>query len=430
MATGDLDLMHPPPPPPPADSGADAGKEACSICLDVVSDNADRSFAKLHCGHLFHLDCIGSAFNVKGAMQCPNCRKTEKGQWLYSNGSRPYTEINMEDWVPDEDLYDHSHSEMSFGVHWCPFSGLTRHPSSFDESDLSPIPYHDLLGQHAVFAEHAAVSSGSHHCPYVAYFGPFPSSSSFRGSVSDGSTFSSHWNSRSAASEMPTSYAFPSVDVHYHSWEQQSSLFPTASSRVPGPDQASLPSMTQRAARNNFDNPRPGSFVHPFAVGHGHGSNARSGSSIAASMFPPYPGSVARARERAQALEAYFQHPPGNSQGLHTPVMPTLRRSNGHRNMAQGDTLALSIEHGNGFYFLSSSPTAGRNFAEADNSMSNHFYAWEREQFPSFPSSESDRDPIWGLVHHQLPGAPDTGIRPASFRQRHGSERMTSQHRS
>ena len=45
-------------------------------------------------------------------MQCPNCRKTEKGQWLYSNGSRPYTEINMEDWVPDEDLYDHSHSEM------------------------------------------------------------------------------------------------------------------------------------------------------------------------------------------------------------------------------------------------------------------------------------------------------------------------------
>lgn len=56
-------------------------------------------------------------------------------------------------------------------------------------------------------------------------------------------------------------------------------------------------------------------------------------------MYPPYPGSVARARERAQALEAYFQHPPGNSQGLHTPVIPTTQRSNGHMNMAQGEQL-------------------------------------------------------------------------------------------
>lgn len=45
-------------------------------------------------------------------MQCPNCRKIEKGQWLYSNGSRPNAEFNMEDWVHDEDLYDISYSEM------------------------------------------------------------------------------------------------------------------------------------------------------------------------------------------------------------------------------------------------------------------------------------------------------------------------------
>jgi len=31
-------------------------------------------------------DCIGSAFNVKGMMQCPNCRKIEKGRWLYASG--------------------------------------------------------------------------------------------------------------------------------------------------------------------------------------------------------------------------------------------------------------------------------------------------------------------------------------------------------
>lgn len=45
-------------------------------------------------------------------MQCPNCRKVEKGQWLYANGSRPYTEFNMEDWAHDEDLYDLGYSEM------------------------------------------------------------------------------------------------------------------------------------------------------------------------------------------------------------------------------------------------------------------------------------------------------------------------------
>ncbi|KAK1388456.1 E3 ubiquitin-protein ligase RFWD3 [Heracleum sosnowskyi] len=386
MGIGDLDLM-------------DDAEKPCSICLDIVSDHGDRSWAKLHCGHLFHLDCIGSAFNVKGAMQCPNCRKIEKGQWLYSNGSRPYAEFNMEDWAHDEDLYDLSHSEMSFGVHWCPFSGLTRLPSSFDEGELSPTTYHDLLGQHAVIAEHTAVSSGSHHCPYVAYFGPFPSSSNSSGSVSDGAAYSSHWNSRSA----PTS------------------------SHVPAPDQPPIPSMTQRAARNNFDNLRSGSFGYPFAVGHG--SNARAGSSIAASMLPPYPGSAARARDRAQALQAYFQHPPGNSQGSRTPGIPSTRRASSHRNMAQGEPVASSSDQASGFYFFPSSSSAGRNFVEAENSMPNRFHAWERDQFPSFPSSQAERDPIWGPIH-QLPGAPETGVRPASFRQRHGSERMQSQHRS
>uniref|UniRef100_A0A7N0VM52 Uncharacterized protein n=1 Tax=Kalanchoe fedtschenkoi TaxID=63787 RepID=A0A7N0VM52_KALFE len=64
-------------------------------------------------------------------MQCPNCRKIEKGQWLYANGSRAFPEFNMDGWAHDEDLYDFSYSEMSFGVHWCPFNGLTRLPTSF-----------------------------------------------------------------------------------------------------------------------------------------------------------------------------------------------------------------------------------------------------------------------------------------------------------
>lgn len=62
---------------------------------------------------IFSPDCIGSAFNAKGAMQCPNCRKVEKGQWLYASGHhRSFTEFSMEDWTYDEDLYDSSYSEM------------------------------------------------------------------------------------------------------------------------------------------------------------------------------------------------------------------------------------------------------------------------------------------------------------------------------
>ncbi len=48
-------------------------------------------------------------------MQCPNCRKIEKGQWLYANGCRSLPEFSMDDWVHDEDLYDLSYSEMVNG---------------------------------------------------------------------------------------------------------------------------------------------------------------------------------------------------------------------------------------------------------------------------------------------------------------------------
>ncbi|KAL3638289.1 E3 ubiquitin-protein ligase rfi2 [Castilleja foliolosa] len=46
-------------------------------------------------------------------MQCPNCRKIEKGQWLYANGRSPLPEFSFEDLAHDEDLYDLSYSEMA-----------------------------------------------------------------------------------------------------------------------------------------------------------------------------------------------------------------------------------------------------------------------------------------------------------------------------
>ncbi|KAG5232404.1 E3 ubiquitin-protein ligase [Salix suchowensis] len=350
------------------------GSVSCSICLEVVADNGDRSWAKLQCGHQFHLDCIGSAFNVKGAMQCPNCRKIEKGQWLYANGCRSLPEFSMEDWAHDEDLYDLSYSEMSFGVHWCPFGSLTRLPSSFEEGEFSSNGYHDLLGQHAIFAEHtAAVSSATHPCPYIAYVGPIhPSSSNSSGSVSDVSSFNSHWNGPSVPSEIPSSYAFPAMDIHYHSWEHHSPPFSTTGNRIGNADQPSPPPVTQRSARTSSDlPPRSGSFVHPFLVGHGPGSSATS------SMIPPYQGSNARARDRVQALQAYYQQlQPGNSPPIRTPVVSGSRRSSSHRGMPQLGAVASSSDQ-TGFYFIPSGAT-NRNFQEAENPPPARFHSWER----------------------------------------------------
>ncbi|KAK9013567.1 hypothetical protein V6N11_041571 [Hibiscus sabdariffa] len=121
---------------------------SCSICLDLVSHAADRSRAKLQCGHEFHLDCIGSAFNMKGAMQCPVCQKVEEGQWLYANGPTPsLPEPSMEDWNPDDDDDDDDedddgpvHSEMPVRAQWCPFEEFTGVDSSSDNTETAFIP--------------------------------------------------------------------------------------------------------------------------------------------------------------------------------------------------------------------------------------------------------------------------------------------------
>ncbi|EPS59281.1 hypothetical protein M569_15526 [Genlisea aurea] len=187
---------------------ATASPVSCSICLEAVVDVGDRSWAKLQCGHRFHLgecDCIGSAFNAKGAMQCPNCRKIEKGQWLYANGCRPVSEFNMEDWAHDEDLND-----------------LT------------------------------------HPCPYFAYVAPIHSSSS--GSISDGSSFGNHWT---GPGESLNAYPFPSMEPHYRAWDQ----FFASNLQASGVDQSPISPATQRPARNGSETMRPGG-MHPFVVGH------------------------------------------------------------------------------------------------------------------------------------------------------------------
>ncbi|XP_010259580.1 PREDICTED: uncharacterized protein LOC104598959 [Nelumbo nucifera] len=399
-----------------------ASSVSCSICLEAVTDNGDRSRAKLQCGHEFHLDCIGSAFNAKGVMQCPNCRKIEKGQWLYANGSRSFPEFSMDDWVHDEDLYDLGYSEMPFGVHWCPFGGLARVTSSFEEGESPSTAYHDLLGHHAIFAEHTAASSAAHSCPYVAYFQPLqPSASSSNEGMAEGPNFSHHWNSLSGPSDISTSHGFPGLDLHYHSWDHHSPPFSPTGSRIAGADQATIPSSTLRSTRGDTEPlPRSGSFVHPYLLGHGSGP--RAGSSVVSSMVPPYPSSSARTHDRIQGLHAYHQQQPGNSPGMRAPIFSGIRRSSALRPVGP---VASSSDHTGTFYMFPSSGSSGRNLQDADNPLRNRFYAWERDRFAPFPLIPVDRESSWWGPFHQAAGGSDSGGRTSSFWQRHGSERSS-----
>ncbi|XP_051146997.1 E3 ubiquitin-protein ligase RFI2-like [Andrographis paniculata] len=411
MGLGEIDLFD--------DAGGKAAAPmsvSCSICLEAVVDNGDRSWAKLQCGHQFHLDCIGSAFNVKGSMQCPNCRKIEKGQWLYSNGSRSLADFSMDDWAHDEDLYELSYSEMSFGVHWCPFSTVTRLPSSFEEGEFQSRSYHNLLGHHAaVFAEHNPASSTTHPCPYIAYLGPVePSSSTSSGSIPDGPSFNGHWSGPSLPSEVP----FPTLNFSYHDWDHLPPF--SASNRTSNPDQLPAPSMTHRAARNGSDVPRQG--MHPFIISHSSGGRAPG--SLTSSILPTYPNAVAPSRDRPPSIQPYVQQPPGppTARSSHTP---SGRRSSSHMGLAQVPSMASSSDQSSGFFFFSPS-SSSRTYQEGENlPVHDRFHGWEREQrqqtgfLQSQSQSQADRDSIWGPFHPPTSG----------FRMRHGSERMPSQNR-
>ncbi|XP_074320921.1 E3 ubiquitin-protein ligase RFI2-like [Silene latifolia] len=382
---------------------------SCSICLEYVTDIGERSWAKLQCGHEFHLDCIGSAFNIKGAMQCPNCRKIEKGQWLYATSCRSFTDF-VEDWAHGEDLYDLNYSDI-FGIQWCPIPAFSR-PPSFDEGDIPSTAYQDLLGQHAVFAEHSAVSSSAHQCPYVAYYGPLHSSSSNSVVSADGLNFSNQWGCPPGPSELQSSYTFPAVETQYHGWEHHSMPFSATSSRLGGSDLPSAPSVHQRSSRANADLSRSGSFVHASAMNHSSGS--RVGSSATSSMVPPYPGSAARARDRVQALQAYSQ-PPNTSLPMRTPMLHGSRRSN-HQGLSQVGPLPPLSDQTGGLYIFPSG-TSSRSFSELENPS--RFHGWERAQFPSSLSTQLESDSNW------VPGPGHN-----SFHHRYGSEQTPSQSRS
>ncbi|KAL0787396.1 hypothetical protein Bca101_003642 [Brassica carinata] len=387
------------------EEGDGFGSVACSICLDTVAKDGDRAWANLQCGHQFHLDCIGSAFNAKGVMQCPNCRKVEKGQWLYANGCRSHPEFNVEDWVHEEEIYDiGSYPEMVKTLVTLSLPKLLEFTGAHLEAQrVFPRSIHDLLNQQAYFTEPPAAPTAGHPCPYVTYIGPVHSSSSSSAGVtgvSDSPSFTSHWNTGSSG-EVPTPYGFP----HYHGWEYHSppptppQHFSPSVPHVGSPTHPTPPPASARTSRANGSDvirPRPPQFMRPSY--HGHSSSGRAGSSLASvPRTPPFPGSNVRTRDRTQALQAYYQQSTAQS---HQPDSPIVSRGpvfpSGPR-PSRGSASSSSDQSGGGSRFL-------------------WFNIWEREPYmqpqQAYQVNQMEREPsIWASSFNEGGG---------SFHQRHG----------
>ncbi|XP_012474959.1 E3 ubiquitin-protein ligase RFI2 isoform X2 [Gossypium raimondii] len=355
---------------------------SCSICLDLVSDTGGRSRAKLLCGHQFHLDCIGSAFNMKGAMQCPNCRKVEKGQWLYANGSnRSLPELTMEDWNLDDDYYEPVYSEMQFRAQWCPYGEFTRIGSSSEEVESPSTTYHEIHGHHAIFAEHAAASSVAHS--YVAYVGPLPSTTLRNSDSVDDPNFNRHWNILSGHNEIFIPHAFPTIRIQYHSWGRHSPNFSISNSHIGNTDPASVPAAALRSSNGEPDaSTVPRLFGHPFPFEHG--SSSRGGSSFVSSVFHHHPGSGAHTHDRTWPSLAYYrQQHRFNQQRFNRPGVPALVVP-GIRGVAPMTPAVPQPDQTGGFYIYPRSSSSGQNLPEAESSYPNNYIALERERLSHF----------------------------------------------
>ncbi|MBA0826500.1 hypothetical protein Goarm_011345 [Gossypium armourianum] len=321
---------------------------SCSICLDLVSDTGGRSRAKLLCGHQFHLDCIGSAFNMKGAMQCPNCRKVEKGQWLYANGSnRSLPELTMEDWNLDDDYYEPVYSEMATTMRL--------------KNEILLHVDHEIHGHHAIFAEHAAASSVAHS--YVAYVGPLPSTTLRNSDSVDDPNFNRHWNILSGHNEIFIPHALPTIRIQYHSWGRHSPNFSISNSHIGNTDPASVPAAALRSSNGEPDaSTVPRLFGHPFPFEHGG----------------------AHTHDRTWPSLAYYrQQHRFNQQRFNRPGVPALVVP-GIRGVAPMTPAVPQPDQTGGFYIYPRSSSSGQNLPEAESSYPNNYIALERERLSHF----------------------------------------------
>ncbi|XP_041018432.1 E3 ubiquitin-protein ligase RFI2 isoform X3 [Juglans microcarpa x Juglans regia] len=334
---------------------------------------------------------------MKGEMQCPNCRKVEKGQWLYANGStHSFPEFGVDDWNPDEDPYDLHYFEMPFRVQWCPFGELERIPPSFEEVESPSTTYHNLQEHHGTPAEPISTSSLAHH--YVAYVGPIPPASLRSSDSIDEPNFIYPWNGLSGHNEIFNPHTFPASSIQYHGWGHHSLPFSQFGSHINGADPASVPPVIRVSTHSDSD-PITRSRFHSYPLLYAHGSSPRAGNSFVSTGVPHYPGSNAQTHEVIHISHAFhLQQRPSNSPGIPSPSTPVVRRIEGPGVLPLIVPAPIQPDRSGSFHIVPQPPSVP-NFHEVENLLPNRYDTWEREHLSHFPPLVSDRDSVWGSSH-------------------------------
>lgn len=382
------------------------GSISCSVCLEVVSDRGERSIAKLKCGHHFHLDCIGSAFNAKGAMQCPNCRHVEHGQWLYANGCRPYEEFTVEDLPNDDYLYDLHHTEMPLGFPWCPYqSSFSQLSVSLEDTEPPSGAYPDLI-VNVLYGEHPSASNGAHVCPYLAVHGltrarQMPISLSNAGSSnSAGDIGPHHRNAAPAVGEAFSSHAFPASETHHRHWHS-SNTFPSNNS-VPSADDPALPALP---SHDRFGIPRTESDrLHRTGspMPSGYGANGFYPRAVNARPPPPMTSEFVHSQNHIHGhVGGQIYHPPSTS-SIHSGLISHNRRSRSRETLVPSRRVIQNIPAEQARMQGASAYPMSRG-QEGDNMgwhQNNHFYGLQMEGFPPAPWVPLDHDSQrWAWFH-------------------------------
>ncbi|CAL5000854.1 unnamed protein product [Urochloa decumbens] len=380
------------PPASPAEAAGGGGGAACSICLDpVLALGGGRSVAKLQCGHEFHLDCIGSAFNAKGAMQCPNCRKIEKGRWLYASGHRPSADIiDMGGWATG-DNYDFA-SDLPFGFQWCPFSGFTQLASVFEEREAEPTSYHTI-------GDHPSAAGSSLVCPYLALRGflhpvHVPSASN---SGAESTSFHRHSTGLEghATPDLSNAQVFHATESRNHD-------------RLPRYDTSSQ----QRS--------RPYAHHHPLI----HRPTPRSGSNLVAPLGS-VPAVVAETRGHGHGARGHMYQQSMHSSMQSSPFPPTTRRVRPRALTITSFIAASSSAEVGGPHGFAAPGAVNRSVPDAEGISRpvDRPYAWGREGFAPFPWIPAEGESHWWGTFN-----PMQNHTHGSFTRRPAGERMPQNH--
>ncbi|RVW54536.1 E3 ubiquitin-protein ligase RFI2 [Vitis vinifera] len=361
---------------------------------------------------------------MKGAMQCPNCRKIERGRWLFANGSaRSFPEFSMDDWTPDEETYDFNYSEMDsfpslftlaatkeawvedvrenfirkldeFGrirdgedkVIWrASKSGVFSVWSFFVALEVEgevTFPPKILWGSWAstkmvfFFCMESDLGTDPNYRPTqeerMGFGREVESPSTTHHDLQGHHAILSEHAAASSAAHSYVAYFGPIPPTHSNSSESVDDL--NFNHHWNSLSAHTLPA-TLRSMRGESDAmTRSGSFVHPLLFGPGSGH--RAGSAFVSSIVPNHPGN-----------------------SMPTSIVPGVRRFNGPRALPPVVPAASQSDHSAGFYIFPPSGASIRNIHEAENPSLNHFHAW---------------DSGWGSFH-QATGGSDSGSRSSSF---------------